>query len=136
VLKKSITYDDFNGESVTEDFYFNFTRTELMNLEMSIPGGMAKLLEEIIKTQDPKDLIGQFQNIILLSYGQKSEDGKKFLKSQQLRDDFEQTAAYDTLFTELSTDDNAASIFINGIIPKNMKGVSDKPTLPPIPPSS
>lgn len=138
MLKKSITYTDFNGEEVTEDFYFNFTRTEIMNLEVSIRGGMSKRLEEIIKNQDPHEMVVQFQDLILLSYGEKSEDGKRFIKNDELRKNFEQSSAYDVLIWQFTTDDKAASDFVNGIVPQNMRpsGPQDHLPKPPPPPSN
>lgn len=138
MLKKSITYQDFNGDQVTETFYFNLTKTELIDMELKYNDGMTKTLERIISTQDPKVMIPEFQKLILASYGVKSEDGKRFIKSEVLREEFSQMAAYDALFMELATDDKAAAAFVNGIVPKDLVSRDqDKPvvTPPPLPPS-
>lgn len=119
MFKRDITYEDFDGDKVTETFYFNLTRTELIQLEVHYKGGLKEALERIIKSQDNKQLIEEFQRIILLSYGVKSDDGKRFIKNDTLKDEFSQTAAYDELFMELSTNEESAANFINGIIPKN-----------------
>jgi hypothetical protein len=136
MLKRDITYEDFNGVEVTEEFYFNLSKSELIELESEYKEGFSGLIQEIIKTQDQKELIKRFKEIVLKAYGIKSEDGKRFIKSEQLREEFSQTAAYNVLFVELATDDEKAAIFINGIMPKDMvKAVQqDKPTELPSPP--
>lgn len=120
MLKKTITYEDFNGEEVTEDFYFNLSPAELVELEVSAQDGFAETLKKIIAEENGKLIIEHFKKIILLSYGQKSEDGKRFIKSQELRDAFSQTNAYSALFVELATSANAAADFINGVVPAKM----------------
>lgn len=138
MLKRNITYEDFNGDTVTETFYFNLSRTELINLEVEMDGGLKRFLERIVEEEDAKALIEQFQKIVLLSYGERSADGKRFIKNDELREAFTQTAAYDALFMELATDANAAADFVTGIIPANLVGGDqDKPVVntPPIPES-
>jgi len=120
MLKRDITYEDFDGESVTESFYFNLTKTELIELEVGYKDGLQAAMQRIVKTSDRQALIAEFQKIILLSYGIKSEDGRRFVKSDQLREEFTQTPAYDSLFMELATDDGAAATFIQGILPKGL----------------
>jgi hypothetical protein len=120
VLKKTITYEDFNGETVSEDFFFHLSKAELVELEMSQKGGLSEALERIIAAEDAKSIIKEFKNIILTSYGKRSDDGRRFIKNQELRDEFESTEAYSTLFMELVTDPNAAAEFVNGVIPKGM----------------
>jgi hypothetical protein len=120
VLKKTITYTDFNGEEVSEDFFFHLSKAELVELELSHPGGMSAALERIVASEDGKSIIAEFKNIILGSYGQKSLDGRRFIKNAQLREEFESSEAYSTLFMELVMDAGAAAEFINGIIPQGM----------------
>jgi hypothetical protein len=120
LLKKTITYKDFNDEEVSEDFYFHLSRAELVELEMSHRGGLSVSLERIIASEDNKSIINEFKNIILSSYGKRSDDGKRFTKNQELRDEFASTEAYSTLFMELVTDVNAATEFINGIMPAGL----------------
>lgn len=120
MLKKTITYEDFNGETVTEDFFFHLSKAELVELELSHDGGLSAALQRIVAAEDGKAIIAEFKNIILTAYGQRSPDGKMFIKNQQLRDEFEATEAYSTLFMELVTDTDAASAFINGIVPAGM----------------
>lgn len=117
MLKKTITYKDFNGEDRTEDFYFNLTRTEVMAMEMSIEGGLVQLIEKIVAEKNGEKLIKLFQEVILKAYGEKSPDGKYFMKSDEISARFTWTNAYDQLFTELSTNADAAANFINAIVP-------------------
>lgn len=120
MLKKTITYEDFNGESVTEDHFFHLSKAELVELEMSHDGGLSAALERIVAAEDGKQIIAEFKNIILSSYGTRSPDGKRFIKNQALREEFESTEAYSSLFMELVTNAEAASEFISGIIPQGM----------------
>ena len=120
MLKKTITYTDYNGNSRTEDFYFNLTKTELMKMEMGTNGGLSEMAKSIIAAQDQAALIQIFEDLILKAYGVKSLDGKRFEKSSQLSEAFAQTEAYDQLFMELATDADAAAQFINGIVPAEM----------------
>lgn len=117
MLVETISYTDFDGNQRTEDFYFNLTKAEVTEMEMSTTGGMSSMLQKIIAAQDSKRLIEIFKDLILRSYGEKSPDGKRFIKSQELRDAFEQTEAYSELFMKLATNADAASAFVNGIIP-------------------
>lgn len=119
MLKRDITYEDFDGEKVTGTFYFNLTKSEIIELEVGYQGGLQETLQLIIRTDNRKRLIEEFKRIILVSYGVRSEDGKRFMKTDGLREEFSQTAAYDALFIELATDAEAASVFIKGIIPKD-----------------
>lgn len=117
MLKRTMEYTDFDGNQRTEDFYFNLTKAEVTEMEMSTNGGMTKMLEKIVAEQDSKRIIEAFKDLILKSYGEKSADGKRFVKNQELRDSFSQTEAYSDLFMELATDDKAAAAFVNGILP-------------------
>lgn len=120
MLKKTITYEDFNGEEVSEDFYFHLSKAELVEMELSHKDGLGAALQRIVAAEDGKAIIKEFKGIILGAYGKRSEDGRRFIKSQILRDEFESSEAYSTLFVELVTDTDAAIEFINGIVPKNM----------------
>lgn len=121
MLKKTIKYNDFNGNEREEDFYFNLMQSEIAELELSTVGGFTESIQKIIQTQDGPEIIKQFKKIILKSYGEKSADGKRFIKSDELSEAFSQTNAYSELFMELATDDEAASAFINGIVPDELK---------------
>lgn len=120
MLKKTITYEDFNGDTVSEDFFFHLSKAELVELEMSHEGGLSSALQRIVEAEDGKGIVAEFKNIILGAYGKKSLDGKRFVKNQTIREEFESTEAYSTLFMELVMDADAAAEFINGIIPKEM----------------
>lgn len=137
MLKKTMTYVDYDGNNRTEDFYFNLSKAEVMEMELGTTGGMQKMLEKIVAEQDTKRIIEVFKDIILRAYGEKTADGKRFIKSQEITDSFAQTEAYSDLFMELATDADAASKFINGIVPQNL-GPQDhqqaKPSLKPLNP--
>lgn len=120
MLKKTITYEDFNGETVSEDFFFHLSKAELVELEMSVDGGLSESLKKIVASDDAPKIITEFKKIILMSYGKRSDDGRRFIKSQELRDEFASTEAYSTLFMELVTDAQAGIDFINGIIPAGL----------------
>lgn len=130
MLKKSITYTDYNGTERTEDFYFNFNKAELIEMETSVNGGLSQIIENVSKTSDVPELMKIFKKLVLDAYGEKSADGKRFIKSEQLRTEFEQTEAYSQLFVELATNSDAAVEFFNGIIPKNLQG--DTSVLKPV----
>ncbi len=118
MLKKTMTYEDFNGIERTEDFYFNLTEAELMEMELSVDGGLAEMIQKIVAAKNAPAIIKVFKDLVLKAYGEKSADGKRFMKSDEIRMAFEQTPAYSQLFMELATDDVKAAEFVNGISPK------------------
>ena len=118
MLKKTITYTDFNDIERSEDFYFNLTKAEVMEMEMSTVGGLSEMIQRIIAAQDTPSIIKVFKDLVLKSYGEKSPDGKRFIKTPELAEAFSQTEAYSVLFMELATDADSAAAFVNGIIPK------------------
>lgn len=120
MLKKTITYTDYNGVERTEDFYFNLKKSEIMEMEMSTDGGLSEMIKKILATKDIPSLMSIFKKFILKAYGEKSPDGKRFIKSKELSESFEQTEAYSELFMELATSDKAAAEFINGLIPPDV----------------
>ena len=120
MLKKTIKYTDYNGNERTEDFYFNLTKAELMEMELSVDSGMTAMLRKIIQTHQNSKLADLFKQLLLKSYGEKSDDGKRFIKSQELRDSFEQTEAYSELYMELATNAEAAIAFVKGIVPGDL----------------
>lgn len=119
MIKKTITYVDYNGVERTEDFYFNLTKAEITEMEMSTTGGMSEMVKRIIAAQDTPTLIKIFKDLILKSYGEKDIDGRRFIKSEELSTAFSQTEAYSQLFMELATNAEAAADFVNGIIPSS-----------------
>ena len=118
MLKKTITYEDFEGNTKTRDFYFNLTKTEIIKMENSEVGGLTKLLGKIIQEEDQPKIMEYFDRFIAASYGEKSADGQRFIKSKELSDAFFQSPAYDVLFQELMLDTKAAADFVNAIVPK------------------
>ena len=121
MLKKAITYTDYNGNQRTEDFYFNLSKAELMEMEMGTSGGLSSFVERIIAAQDTPEMIKIFKELILKAYGEKSPDGKRFVKSKELSEEFSQTEAFSELFMELALNSESASAFVNGIIPRDLE---------------
>jgi hypothetical protein len=128
MLKRDISYEDYNGNQVSDVFYFNFSKPELIEMEVEHKNGLAAMINSIIETKDNKKLIALFKDIVLMAYGQKSDDGKRFIKSDQLREEFSQTAAYSALFMDLATNESAAVDFLKGVLPRDMVGEIDKAT--------
>ena len=120
MLTKTIKYEDWNGTEREEDFYFNLSEAELMEMEMSTEGGFTNMMQNIIKRKNAPKIMETFKQLILKSYGEKSVDGRRFVKSTELSEEFMQTPAYDILFMELCTNADAASEFVNGIVPKKL----------------
>lgn len=120
MLKKTITYKDFNDVEHTEDFFFNLTKSELMEMEMSTKGGLAEAIEKSVSSKDSKSIIKIFKDLILKSYGEKDPTGKFFNKSEEISNRFANSIPYDILFMELVTDSDAAVKFFTGIIPANL----------------
>lgn len=117
MLKKTITYTDYNEITHTETYYFNLSKAECMEMEMSTSGGLTEMINKIIETQDVPAIIKIFKDLILKAYGVKSPDGKRFIKSEELSTAFAQTDAYSVLFMELATNAEEAAAFVNGIMP-------------------
>ena len=120
MIKETITYFDYNGTERKEDFYFNLTKAEVMELEMSTQGGLAEMIQRIVAAQDQPAIIKVFKDLIVKAYGVKSPDGKRFIKNQQVIDEFVQTEAFSELFMKLATDADAAAKFVNGIVPADL----------------
>jgi len=126
MIKQSFTYNDFDGNERTEDFYFHLSEAELMEMELGMSGGMVNKLEKIVAAKDGDKIIKTFKEIILAAYGEKSPDGKRFDKSPELSIGFSHTVPYSMLFMELATDADKAAAFVEGIIPK-MKNNNKQP---------
>ena len=118
MLKKTVTYTDYNGVERTEDFYFNLTRSELMETHLTTEGGMEEKVNSIINAKSQRELEKLFKEILLKSYGKKSPDGRLFMKNDEIRAEFEASPVYDELYMKLFTDENAAADFVNGVIPQ------------------
>lgn len=126
MLKKVITYTDYNGVERTEPFYFNLSKAELIEMETSVDGGLSDRLKKISVTRDMPKIYAFFKDIILKSYGEKSDDGRRFIKSAQLSEEFSQTEAYSNLYVELATDTDKGLEFINGIMPDGFSMTTDE----------
>lgn len=120
MYKKLIKYEDFNGTQREETFYFNLSKSELLDLELRTPGGIENYTKQIISTQNGQKLADLFKWLINESYGVKSADGRSFIKGKEVLDNFRFTNAYDILYMQLATDDKAAAEFYNGIFPKDV----------------
>lgn len=122
MLKKTITYKDYNGLERTENFYFNLTETEIMEMEVGTVGGLAEMITKIVEAKDAPAIMKTFKDLLLKAYGEKSLDGKRFEKKNgQLAEAFAETEAYSIIFMELVTDAEKAAEFINGIVPANLQ---------------
>jgi hypothetical protein len=126
MLKKTIKYTDFNGDASEEDFYFHLSKAELVEIEMSHKGGLSNSIQTIVDAEDGKTIMEEFKKIILMAYGKRSADGKRFIKTQEMRDEFVSSDAYSELFMELVTDAAAAANFIQAVIPANMLQEAEK----------
>ncbi len=118
MLKKVVTYTDYNGLERTEEFYFNLSKAELVEMEAGTPGGYSAMLQSVVDAKDVPALIKIWKELILKAYGVKSADGRRFIKSEEISQEFAQTEAFVNLYMEMVTDDKAAAAFANGIIPK------------------
>lgn len=126
MLKKTVTYTDYNGVERTEDFRFNLTKAEITEMELSTDGGFAEMIQKVVAAQDAPTLIKIFKDLVLKAYGEKSPDGKRFVKSEEISTAFSQTEAYSQIFMELATDAKAAAAFVNGIVPADMQADAAK----------
>ena len=128
MFKKTITATDYNGVTYTEDYYFNMSKPEIAEMENSKEGGFGEYLKKISGAKDEKELTKVFKDLILKSYGVKSPDGRRFIKTDELSLEFSQTDAYSVLYMELATDSDKASEFIKGIFPSDIVKEAEKQT--------
>ncbi len=120
MIKKTVTYTDYNEVERTENFYFNLSKAEVLEMEMSTAGGMAESIQKIIDAKDTPAIIRVFKDLVLKAYGVKSDDGRRFIKSKELSEEFSQTEAYSQIFMELATNADEAAKFVNGIVPADL----------------
>lgn len=120
MIKKTVTYVDYNGVERTEDFYFNLSKAEVAEMELSVEGGFSKMLEEIIASKDNVKIVNLFKQMVLKAYGEKSADGRRFMKSEEISKAFSETEAYSEIFMELALNSDQAAAFVNGIMPANL----------------
>lgn len=125
MYQKKIKFEDFNGNQKEKTYLFHLTKAELMEMELSVDGGLQEYVKRIVETEKTPQLVELFKKLILMSYGEKSDDGMRFVKKapdgHRLSDDFEQTDAYSELFMELATNADAATAFVNGILPAQLQ---------------
>lgn len=119
MLKKTITYTDYNGVERTEDFYFNLSKAEILEMELTVSGGYSDMIQKIIDAQDFPTIVSLWKELVLKAYGVKSPDGKRFIKNDEVREAFSQTEAFSILFMSLALDADEAGKFVNGIMPSN-----------------
>lgn len=125
MFAKTITYTDFNDVERTETFYFNLSKAEIAEMQLTTDGGLTEKLQKIIDSKDQAEIFKMFKYLILKAYGEKSPDGKRFIKSEEISEAFSQTAAYDEFFMEIGTNSDSAQAFVNGIIPKDLPAKED-----------
>lgn len=126
MIAKTITYTDLNGDVQTETFHFHLSKVGLAELQLTAKGGMETYIQNIVDAEDGQAIIDMFKKILRLSYGKKSEDGKRFVRTTEMWQEFEQSEAYSELFLELVTDAGAAAKFVKGMIPSDLQGLADK----------
>lgn len=122
---RAITYEDFNGEMQTENFAFHLSKTDIVTLQVA-EGGFQEFIEKLVASQDNEGLLREFKKILLMSYGVKSENGKRFIKNDELREEFEQSAAFDALFMELIQDEGALAKFFADVVPRDIGAVIEE----------
>ena len=120
MIKQDITYTNFEGEQETETLYFHLNKVELMEMQVSEKRGLAQYITDIQKAENNKEIFRLFKEIVLRAYGERSEDGKKFIKNERLREEFEGSLAYEELMVKLVTETDFAVKFVNGIMPAGM----------------
>jgi hypothetical protein len=128
VLKKTITYKDFNDVEQSDEFHFHLSAEKLLELEATLPGGFEAHVENILKSQDGAQILELFKRLIRYSIGHVSEDGKRFVQNDAITNDFVQTNAYTALFLELGSDADTAAAFFNGIVPQDLAEQAEKMT--------
>ena len=121
MYKKTITYIDYNGTERTEDFYFKMDELEFTELEMSTPGGFLAKMDKVVKDRDGAAMMGILKTLITTAYGEKSSDGRRFIKKPELTEEFMQTPAYSAFYMELATNEDVAASFITQILPPNLR---------------
>lgn len=120
MLKKTITYEDYDGNTRTEDFYFNLNKAELAELQMSRQGGFSEWIQRVVDAKDNTTLYATIKEFILKTVGVKSADGKRFIKNDTIREEFEQTEAFSELMMEMMTNEKNFSAFTQGVVPKDI----------------
>lgn len=123
MFKKTVTYEDYNGDTQTEDFYFNLTKIECLELEYGFGPGesLSGSIQTLINAKDANAIISTVKKVLLNAYGVKSPDGKRFIKNDEIREAFEQSPAFEQIYWELVTDPEKAAELISGIVPSTVR---------------
>lgn len=117
MFQEKITYTDYDGVERTETFYFNLSRAEITELQLTYPGGYAEHIEKVTESRDRPAIVKMFKDLIFRTYGEKSEDGRRLVKSEELSRAFIETPAYDELFMRIASDPDYATRFVAGVMP-------------------
>lgn len=134
MIQKVITYEDYNGEKVTETLWFHLSEAELAELDMVFPNGFGEHTKQILAEKNGKLIIELFKMLLSISIGRRSADGRRFEKSEEIKNDFLQTMAYSALFMDLVTNANTAAEFVLGIMPSSIRGkIKPEELLTPLP---
>lgn len=120
MFSRSFTYKDYNGNTRTDTWYFNLDKAELMKMELGAWGGLDALMKRLVREENPEKIVETFEKIILAAVGEKSPDGRKFIKNEEIREDFRQTPAYADLFYELVMDSEKANAFFKACMPEEL----------------
>ena len=120
MIKKTVTYTDFNGSERTETFYFHYSQAEILEMELSVDGGFGERIQRIIDAKDQPSLIRVIKKFVLDAYGVKSDDGKRFIKNDEVRAAFEECPAFSIIFMEMVMNDAAAAEFFKGVVPADL----------------
>lgn len=122
MYQKAITYENYNGEKKTKNFYFNLSRSEIAKMHLTTDGGLDQLIKKMVESGSSKEIFDYFENFVLSCYGEKSADGEEFIKNDEVREKFKNHPAYDVLFMEfIEGGDKAMSDFINAVLPRDMQ---------------
>lgn len=126
MIAKTFTYEDYNGQTRKDTWHFNLSKAELMKMELGAWGGLDAMLKRLMREEKPDKIVEMFESIILGAVGEKSPDGRKFIKNEEIRQDFYQSPAYSELFYELVTDPKAANAFLKGCLPTDLAAKIDQ----------
>lgn len=126
MLKKTIIFDNLDGEKVTEDFYFNITKAEVMEMEIAQKGGLSSHLDEVIKSENNLEIMRIFKEILKASIGYRSENGNRFIKNEEIWLNFYQSEAYSEFLMEFFTDPKSIAVFIEAVLPKDIQEFAEK----------
>ena len=130
MFTKTLTYTDFDDNERTETLRFNLSEPEIIEMQSSYPGGLEKMLQKIVEEKDEQKLLAMFKELILKSYGEKTPDGRRFIKSKEMSEAFSQTRAYEQFYMEIMRDTDLAVEFTNKIMPKSVQDAASKMQIP------